>query len=307
MASQFCSQTLKELSEVVYVHETAMLTLCVSHLLFSAMATLGNLLAIRALWKATSLPANMRKLFLSLAVSDVFMGSFAQLMFGVIIALMLENVVNDNGNLDILCPVIINVCYFSLFLLACASFLTVTAIAVDRLVAISLHLRYQELVTSKSVIIAVAILWITSGVAASVFVSLPARSKLVNVIIELVGLLCTTVAYLRIYKVVRYHRNQIQTQLQLQNEPGRLLLREKKSALNALIFYGVFITCYLPYLCSSISSLTTSHGVSRVLANHITVFFVLLTSSLNPLVYCWRYREIREIVKRSVSRIFHIM
>ena len=38
------------------------------------------------------------------------------------------------------------------------------------------------------------------------------------------------------------------------------------------------------------------------LACYVTVFFVVLNSSLNPVVYCWRYREIRQIMKRTVKK-----
>ena len=100
------------------------------------MATFGNILVIRALWKASSIPANIKKLFLSLAVSDLAVGLFAQLMYAVV----LRMAVNGGHNFDLLCPTILTVCYFSLLPLACASFLNVTAIAVDRLLAINLHL-----------------------------------------------------------------------------------------------------------------------------------------------------------------------
>ena len=108
----------------------------------------------------------------------------------------------------------LTLCHFAVFLLACASFLNVTAIAVDRLLALSLHLRYQELVTSKRVT-ALVCLWLTSGVAAVIY--LHSRSNIVTTIFQFIGLFLTTVVYVRIYKVVIYHHNQIQSQLQLQN------------------------------------------------------------------------------------------
>ena len=108
------------------------------------MATLGNLLVIRALWKASSIPATVKKLFLSLTFSDLAVGLFAQMMYGAIIAAMLKMTATGNYNFDIFCPTIIIACYFSIFLLAGASFQNITAIAIDRLLALSLHLRYQE-------------------------------------------------------------------------------------------------------------------------------------------------------------------
>ena len=95
MATQFYTSNLEEFAQLVRFKETLMLTLCVLNLFFSLVATLGNLLVIRALWKASSIPATIRKLFLSLAFSDLAVGSFAQLMRGVIVAVMLR--IAENG------------------------------------------------------------------------------------------------------------------------------------------------------------------------------------------------------------------
>ena len=214
---------------------------------------------------------------------------------------------SGNFNFDFYCPSILSTAYFSFFLLACASFLNVTAIAVDRLLAISLHLRYQELVTPKRVIIAVVSLWLASGVAASIFISLPTGNGRVSNIIEFVGLLVTTVAYFRIYKVARYHQNQIQSQWQLQNGQAMEILREKKSAINTLLFYAVFLACFFPHLCCSILLLYTDDPPRSLGAgNKASLFFIFLNSSLNPLLYSWRYREIREIMKSTAKKVICI-
>ena len=266
------------------------------------MAAFGNILVIRALWKASSIPANIKMFFLSLAVSDLAVGLFAQLMYAVVLRIAADGV----HNFDLLCPTILTVCYFFLSLLACASFLNVAAIAVDRLLAITLHLRYQELVTSKRVIIALVSVWLTSGGAASLFVSLDMQSAMVVLIVEFVGILLTTVAYIRIYKAVRHHQNQIHSQLQQQNAPAMELFQEKKAAFNSMHFYVIFVVCYLPHFCSQILLITDGAQSSFLLADQVTSFFFLLNSSVNPVVYCWRYREIRQILKSTVKKILRI-
>ena len=65
-----------------------MLSICVL-LFFSFLTFLGTLLVIHAMWKASSILANIKKLFLSLAFSEIAVGFFGQLMLGVIIAVML--------------------------------------------------------------------------------------------------------------------------------------------------------------------------------------------------------------------------
>ena len=68
-----------------------MIIFCVLNLFFFFVLTsLANLLVILTLWKASSVPANLKKLFLNLAVSDFAVGLFPRLMFGVIIAVMLH-------------------------------------------------------------------------------------------------------------------------------------------------------------------------------------------------------------------------
>ena len=247
------------------------------------------------------------KLFLSLAFSDLGVGMFAQFMLGVIMAVMLRMAANGNFNFEIFCPAIINAASFSSYLLASASFLTITSIAVDRFLVVSLHLRYRELVTSKRVIPVLACLWFTSAIVASMMISFPHYNILVSTITELAGLFLMTVAYIRIYKVIRHHQNQIQSQLQLQNNTQAMeLLREKKSSVNALFVHVVFLACYLPYLCYAILVLTNCIPISFLpVAEKISEFLVFLNSSLNPFVYCWRYWEIREIVKKIVKKIFY--
>ena len=308
MASKFCARTLKILSDLVQFHSAFMLACCcIFNLVFSVVAVLGNLLVIHALWKSSSIPATVKKLFLSLALSDFAVGMLPQLMWGIIIAVMLSKTSNGDSNFASFCPVIVTACYFFTFSLCSASFFTIAVIAVDRLLAISLHLRYHELVTSKRINMVLIMLWLTSGVTASISILFPVANKIIATF-QVILLLLTTVAYIRIYKVVRYHRIQIQSQLQLQNFEGEDLHRQKKSAWNALIVYVTFLFCYLPFYVSVLFVLIyNTEGMSPLIANYATLLVIFLNSSLNPLVYCWRYREIRNIVRSSLKKVIHVI
>ena len=149
-------------------------------------------------------------------------------------------------------------------------------------------------------------LWITSGVAASVYISLPQHSSAVAVIVECVGLPSIMVAYIRIYKVVKYHHNQIQNKLRVLNTLATDEAREKKSALNAVYVYVVFLAFYLPLPCSYIGLLSSSFRISFCVAEQALIFLVFVNSLLNPVLYWWRYRGIREDVKTIVKKIFRI-
>ena len=186
-----CIYYLNGLGQLVQFHTTTLLSLRVFHFLFSPVAAFGNILVIYAPWKASLMPDNIKKLFLSLAFSDLAVGLSGQLMYAVVLTMA----VNGGHNFELLCPTVLTICYFFLYLVAYASFLNLTVIAVDRLLVITLHLRYLELVTSKRVIIALVLVWITSGVAASLFLAVNSRRAILGLVCEFIGFLLTTVAY----------------------------------------------------------------------------------------------------------------
>ena len=168
MASLFCEKRLEENMKLLSLHWNFMIVFCVLNLMFSILTCLANLFVVRALRKASSIPANLKRLFLSLAVSDFAVGMIPQLMFGVIVAVMLHRNANGDQSFD-LCPTSFILFYFFFFLLASASFMTITAIAMDRYLAVSLHLRYQEHVTSDRIVLVLISLWVTGVVTATLF------------------------------------------------------------------------------------------------------------------------------------------
>ena len=301
--AQFCSQKLEEYQKLLHLHESTMLAFCVLNLAFSFLATVENLIVIHALWKSSSIPANLKKLFVNLAFSDLAVGFFAQLMLGIIMAVMVKIAANENYNFDFLCPTILTVCYSVIYFLTCVSFLTITAIAIDRFLVIFLHLRYQELVTSERVTIVLVCLWLASALAVFLFCLLPNHNSIFVAVIEICGLLLATMAYIYIFKVIRYHRNQIQHENLPSNDRVVDGHHEKKSAYGAFIVYIVFLACFIPNLCCIMLLTSDRSRISFILPNHISGFLVLLNSSLNPIVYCWRYREVREIVKHLLKKL----
>ena len=90
MAEQYCNRTLEGFLQLARYRETFFFSLCVSNFAFSLVTSLGNILVIRALLKASSIPANVKKLFLSLAFSDLGVGLVSQLMAGIIYAAILN-------------------------------------------------------------------------------------------------------------------------------------------------------------------------------------------------------------------------
>ena len=304
MAEQNCNRFLDYFVKLVSHTRSCFLGFCVLNFVFSLVATLGNLLVIRALMKNSTIPATVKKLFLSLAFSDLAVGLCSQLMTAIISAVMLK-MASSGDDFAFFCPTVLIVLLYFMHLLAVASFLNVTVIAFDRLLAVSLHLRYQELVTAIRVTIVLVSLWLTSCVSAFLYIFLP-KGIAVAAAISVIGYVLTTLAYVRIYKVVRYHQNQIYSQNQLQNAQTRETLKQRKSAYSSIFVSVVFLACYFPVLpCTILYSINPSE-VSVLVTHFASIFLIYLNSSLNPFIYCWRYPEIRQSVKSTVKQIFHM-
>ena len=287
MVALFCNQKLEEYHVLLHRHRPVLLAFCVLNLGFAVLATVENVLVIHALRSSSTLPGNLKKMFLSLAFSDFAVGFLGQSMLGIITAIMLKMTANGNYDLDFLCPTLITVCYSVIYFLTCVSFFSIIAIAVDRLLVIFLHLRYHELVTSKRVIFTFASLWMACGVATFIFTQLPNHQIIFVAVIEICGLLVATTAYIYIYRVIRslttvHPQREHQPHDHKQNSN-----RERKSASSAFLVYIVFLACFLPNFCCIMLLTSNRSKVSFILANHISGFLVLLNSSLNPLIYCW--------------------
>ena len=187
-----------------------------------------------------------------------------------------------------------------------ASHFGVFALAVDRFLAIQLHLRYQELVTHKRVVAVVISVWVFSA-SISILLQL-FRFYIMKAVIVVVCVITTGLLYCKIYASVRHHTNQIhalQVQQATQNEDMANAARLKKSSLATFYVYFVYLVCYLPLYCV-IFAMTNSKTPLLSHLYHITLTLVFLNSSLNPLIYCWKMRHIRQTVMDILRNIFAI-
>lgn len=135
MFQNFCLRKLQEFSETISLQQPLMLFICVLNVFFSIVATLGNIVVIHSLWKASSVPANLKKLFLSLSFSDLAIGMFIQPMFADILVVMLNMAAKRNDRIYIFCPCFLPLAIACMGFVAGASFFTIAAIALDRYLA----------------------------------------------------------------------------------------------------------------------------------------------------------------------------
>ena len=193
-------------------------------------------------------------------------------------------------------------------LLVLASHLGVFALTVDRFLAVHLHLRYQELVTYKRVIAVVSSVWVLSASITLLRQLYSAvDSHIMPAVIVVVCIITTGLLYCKIYAAVRHHTNQInalQVQQVAQNKEMADAARQRKMALTFYVCV-VLSVCYLPISCVVFAKI---NGETALLYHleYYTLTLVYLNSSLNPLIYCWKMRLIRQTVMEILRNSFAI-
>ena len=234
-----------EISDVEDLQSTSIAN-CVFNNFLSYTAIMLKIVTIHAIRKTSSLPKTLKTLLLGLAVSDLGVGLFVQPFYtSLLVKWLHQNIPNCRTY---------NVFLIMSTLFATASFL-----------AIHLHLRYQELVTHKRFVAVGILMWILSLILSlmSFWVPLDIISLFQGIII-VVGLILTTLVYIRIHLVVRRHKNQIQVlQIQQVAQTGEMASFASlvKSAVGIFYVCLVFLACYLPCFIS----MTLHHGLSSLL------------------------------------------
>ena len=273
---------------------------CVFNAFSAYTAIMCNILTIHAIRKTLSLPKPLKTLLLSLAVSDLGVGFLVQPLY---IEWMLNpshSVYSMGGPLNIIADTHVY-----------ASFFGVVVISIDRFLAIHLHLRYQELVTHKRVVAVVISIWVFSAFLSSTRLWTIKIVWHIKIIVQGLCFLCTATVYCKIYFTVRRHINQMQVlQMQVaQNSQMESAVRQKKSAISMFYVYLVFLVCYLPeyfFLVVRLYSALTAY-LNDMSSMHILLYLwslKLLNSSLNPVIYCWKMRNIRNAILGILRNIF---
>ena len=140
--------------------------------------------------------------------------------------------------------------FISVFLTT-VTLLTVTAMSVDRYLAIYLHLRYEQVVTDKNTRKAILCLWLIGGVPSVVMVFHPMTGFLVAPPIIAVCLVIISFAWIKIYQVVRHHQVQIQDQMAVATQSFNMA-RLRNSAINTFLVLVIVLLRYTPFLLSKI-------------------------------------------------------
>ena len=235
-ANLYCSSTLTTRIRQEFVYLSAV------NILLSVTAFLGNALILVALQKESSLHPPSKLLFRCLATTDLCVG----LVIHPLAATYSISVVHEHWNL---CRYAYDGLAITGYALGSVSLVTLTAISVDRLLALLLGLKYKQVVTLKRTYIVVAIFWVVSGVAAVCSISAPSIALWYSYIGVPSSVVITVASYTKMFLTLRHHHNQVQDHIQQQpSQPNALnMARYKKAVYSALWVQMALVVCYLPH------------------------------------------------------------
>ena len=171
-----------------------------------------------------------------------------------------------------------------------------------------LGLRYRQVITLKRLRITSIVFWIYSFVGGSTFIWNFAITTWCQYIGTALCLFSTIFAYTKIFLTLRHSQIQVQSSVsqgqRSQAIPALNIARYRKAVYSALWVQITLVICYLPFGIAVVLISQKELTLSSYLAWQFTITLVYLNSSLNPLLYCWRIREVRQAVKETLRQLF---
>ena len=275
--------------------------------LMSPIAVTGNALILMTIWTNPSLRTASSSILCGLAFTDFCTGLVTQPFFvaAEMTCLKTPQEVGDSLSFLVIAKVIAEVCGTYLIAL---TLLVMTFMSIERWLHMSAR---RSLVTSRRVrftLISLFLLPIPAPIFRSFQLLKGSHGLVLNIISAAVLFLClftTSVAYFKVFRIIRHHQQQVRTHEPSQNfgQPAIDLAKYKKSVFSILYIVLLFYLSYLPFLVFlGVHSSFQNHSQVE-LAFLVANFFFFLSSSVNPLIYLCRMNDIRNGVKQLLKKL----
>ena len=289
----------------VHIFSTAL------NIFLSISATLGNALILVALRNVSSIHPPTKLLFWCLAVTDICVGLLGQPLY---VYVKYITISLDIGN------IIVELVYVYVFItsvLLSVSILISAAISVDRLLALLLGLRYRHVVTLCRVRVLIACVWFIAVSNASLLCvarilfhdKLELASWWTLQVFGIFSITVATFSYTKIFFTLRHQQAQVRDHVQPEQSSGRVrsvpnIARYKKTVHSVAWIQFAMLACYSPQIVMSFLLKFGNIGYSTEIkiAGEVSLCHIFLNSSLNPVLYCWRIKDVRQEVRNTIRK-----
>ncbi|XP_073248722.1 uncharacterized protein [Porites lutea] len=266
--------------------------LVVSHViivLFSPMAVVGNAVVLMAIWKNSFLRTSFHILLSVLAFTDLCTGMATLLMSIPYLLLHTFETVSQIG-------------IFIEAYLVSLTILVITLMSIERW----LHMTHRSLLTSRRgyltavISLLVPIPLVTLQVFNFIEERLVLEANAISGVYMLSCYLATSVAYFKVFRIIRQHQQQIHGNQSRQNfgRPAIDMAKYKKSIFSILYILALFSLCILPFIVSLFLLVLLGEEIGMWAPYHVSLVFLFSASCLNPGLYIWRMKDVRDGVKK---------
>ena len=269
---------------------------------FSVTATLGNTLILFALKKATTLNRTSNYLLRCLAVSDLIVGLVVQPLH------VIYSIYGIIGGPKVRCYSRILFQWTSDYFIA-VSFVTIVAISVDRYFTLCRRHTYRSTLTANKTRAVIALVWITClsfPLGRLVSSSIP---MVLSSIVFIIFLVIPSFTIFKIYRFLKQHESQISSNIQKSSAAGGKtggfdVLQYKRSIATLICVYLALLICFLPSVAVTVLWTTTDRSGKQGLlkVGNFSLTSLMFNSTLNPPLYCWRIREVRQLIINLLNK-----
>ena len=267
----------------------------------SLAAVIGNAVVLWLFYKNESLRTISNRFLASLSVADLFVGLVINPIWIVIRCLI------QPPSTDIVLTTILDILWIYS---TAATVFNLCCVSVDRFIAIRFPFRYQDIITKKRCYAVIIMVWLISHLlpVPVIFEDVETLWLFLTVIIIDIPLALVTLCYFWMYKAARKQA----TAIIRVNQPGRqqAFAIENYKAIKTIGFVlSVFLVSWLPAFGVSV----VHHSATADSCMHDKLYSVvwpwieaiaLTSSAINPWVYCFRNREFRQALRRSLGWCF---
>ena len=292
----FCSQ------EITAGIRGYLIFLSVFNVLLAICSSLGNILILIALHKATTLHAPSKLFLRSLATTDLLVGVISE-------PLTVTYWISAVRKRWDECYNIFLTSFIVGYLLCGISLLTMTAISVDRLLALSLRVRYKQIVTLNRARAIVLVFWIFCAVCSVMHAHDSRITTWYTHITIPVCFVTSILSYTTIFWKLHRHETQVRGNI-IQPEQSNIsssgplnISQYRKGVFSVMCLQLAVAVCYLPHGITTALWTYSGRSSSVTVLRQFTVTLVYVNSALNPLLYCWKIREVRQSVKDIIREI----
>ena len=272
--------------------ETFVIINCILNVPLMLISILGNALVLVTIIRTPYIRSTSMIMPCSLAVSDLLVGFIVQPLF------IADELIKVN-------PVLYRTSAMIGFAVCGVSLATMTVFSMDRLLALRYHMRYATSVTKSRVIYIIVLIWVINFICSGFHIWDKVAYHLMSAIATGICLIISAFCYISIYLIVRQHQFQIHAQQQAVQccfaGNHTSMVRLKRSAVNTFVFFICMLICYFPsYVLLTLFGLGNKEWATEWTVSTTIVF---MNSSINPVLYCWRLRELRIAVVKTARKI----